>query len=52
MSHKEQISSIFKSLSAAAKSERDSLQFEKKAAQIFQRGQTRSCEIPSMVIYV
>lgn len=52
MSHKEQISKIFKNLSAVGKSEGDSLQSEKKASQIFQRDQTRSCQIPSLFIYV
>lgn len=52
MSHKEQINSIIQSLSAVGESEGASLQSEKKAAQIFQKGQTRSCEIPSLLIYV
>lgn len=52
MSHKEQMSSIIKSLSAVGKPEGASLQPEKKGAQIFQSGQTRSCEIPSRLIYV
>jgi len=51
MSHKEQMNSIIKSLSAVGKPEGASLQPEKKAAQIFQRDQT-SCEIPFRLMYV
>lgn len=52
MSHKEQIGSIIKSLSAVGKSEGDSLQSEKKTVQIFQTDQRRSYESPSILIYV
>lgn len=52
MSHKEQISSIIKSLLAVGKPEGTSLQPEKKTEQIFQSGQTGSCEIPSRLVYV